>query len=70
MLWGPSEEDDDDDEVESKDARSILSRSLSDGLIVERFRSQLGLNAMYVFSFGGWRRPAQLLTAAPTRKHR
>ena len=39
VLCGPSEEEeeDDDDEEEMREARSILSTSLSDGLIVRRF---------------------------------
>ena len=38
VLCGPSEEEEeDDDEEEMREARSILSTSLSDGLIVRRF---------------------------------
>ena len=50
VLCGPSEEDDDDDEeAEIKDARSILSRSLSDGLIVKRLYTQATLENNLLF---------------------
>ena len=49
VLCGPSEEDDDDEEAEIKDARSILSRSLSDGLIVKRLYTQATLENNLLF---------------------